>query len=222
MDHKNFEAQLLLILSIIIFIFCFGCKHRNDDSKVAIFYTQDSIYKISIDLPFELDTLYTWLEISDNNCGHMRKYRFQNKRYPRIQDSSYYYRLNSDSLFRLTFSHNDRFYCKYDFRDDRFINPIEFARRLNYRNYSGRDTLVIDTVFKTQINDRNFIIAQYKLNEKKNKDRDWLHYVKGISVVDSNLFVFEFECRKNKFTPQTNNIMINTIYSIDISKRVEK
>ncbi|SKC84996.1 hypothetical protein SAMN05660236_4777 [Ohtaekwangia koreensis] len=100
----------MTICTVVVIISCENSKIT--DSRPEIFFLQDSLFRIEINVPMELDSFNTWVDYDDTSCGHLRKYRFSNSNYPIIQESGFIHKTSPDSSYRLTFSHIDNYNCQ--------------------------------------------------------------------------------------------------------------
>lgn len=104
-------VRILLIICLVVAIS--SCeKNKNTNLKSETFFTEDSLFRIELDVPLELDSFYTWIDYNDTSCGHRRKYRFSDSRYPIFKESGFFYLSYPDSTYRLTFSHIDKYDCQ--------------------------------------------------------------------------------------------------------------
>lgn len=53
------NTTTLFLISMIPISFLFSCKNEKNYTVETVFFTQDSIYKITFDKPLELDTFYS-------------------------------------------------------------------------------------------------------------------------------------------------------------------
>jgi hypothetical protein len=62
---------------------------------------------VSIQLPLELDTFYSWTNQSDYRDGNLIQYRFANNKCTLLKESGTFYLIDFDTvqLYQLTFSH---------------------------------------------------------------------------------------------------------------------
>lgn len=86
-------------------------QKENEDLRKEKFFLQDSLFSIELEVPIELDSFYSWVDYDDTSCGHERKYRFSDSRYPIFQESGFFYLTYPDSSYRLTISHVNKYAC---------------------------------------------------------------------------------------------------------------
>jgi hypothetical protein len=193
------QSQMKAIVSyflISMFVMCYlvSCKNEQKDTIETVFFTQDSLYKITFDKPLEFDTFYAWEDIDDNSASHEYKYRFSKKSYPSQQETGFLWTSFADSTYRFTIMHNRNFYWKTlrDFNNDSSI--VQLKNRLEYRTLIGEITIDSLEVKKIVINNQAYAISKYKQNENY-KNGYWTYYLFAYTVVDSNFISFTADCR---------------------------
>jgi hypothetical protein len=72
-------VKYFLILMFVMF-YLVSCKNEQKNTIETVFFTQDSLYKITFDKPLELDTFYAWEDMDDNAGSDGFKYRFSKKK----------------------------------------------------------------------------------------------------------------------------------------------
>lgn len=190
MRHKT----IIFLISILAITCLFGCENEKKDTVETVFFTQDSLYKITFDKPLELDTFYSWEDMDDNSASHEYKYRFSEKSYPSQQETGFLWTSFADSTYRFTIMHNRNFYWKTlrDFNNDSSI--LQLKNRLEYRTLIGEITIDSLEVKKIVINNQAYAISKYKQNENY-KNGYWTYYLVAYTVVDSNFISFTADCR---------------------------
>ena len=152
------SIKTLLIICIIVAIS--SCEtNKIADSRLETFFLQDSLFSIDISVPIELDSFYTWIDSDDISCGHLRKYRFSDSKYPIIKESGFIHKTFPDSSYRLTFSHID----KYDCQDSTWkVDLNELIK--GYELKSKMDSVEFNVISsdKVEINGLTFDILAFK------------------------------------------------------------
>lgn len=179
------------LISILVITCLFGCKNEQEDTIETVFFTQDSLYKITFDKPLELDTFYAWRKEGCYGCDNIRKYCFSKPKFPLEMQSGLLFNNFVDSTYRLTIQHIDHFKCKsnYDFK----LSPrIRKNRLTDLKNrYAEADTLFIENI---KLNNTETRIEAYKIKKSKSMP-DWSYNIKAWSVIDSNFIQITADCR---------------------------
>lgn len=189
------KRKLLGINFILGILFFVGCTNEFAKYKETTFYTQDSLYKITMNLPIELDTFYTWVRKDDNECSDEKMYRFTSRKFPFQKETQLFESLFCDSAYRLTIKHINKYSCKLGMDYEKWVTPIEYHKRLETRYNESNDSFKIASVNKREIEGHLFLLSSYKVKDKYNKEF-WSLHEKAVVLVDSNMFVFETECKK--------------------------
>jgi hypothetical protein len=176
----------------IFVIFCLhSCKNEQKDTIQTVFFTQDSLYKITFDKPLELDTFYSWDKGGCYGCDDLKKYCFSKSKFPVEKISGMVFNDYADSTYRLIIHHIDHFKCKstYNFELSPRIRKNHLTDLKN--RYAEADTLFIENIKLNNIETR---MEAYKTKDHKS-DSDWRYSVHAISEIDSNLISFTADCR---------------------------
>ncbi|MEY5047000.1 MAG: hypothetical protein RLZZ175_359 [Bacteroidota bacterium] len=194
--------QIYLFTIILFLLTNFKHKEKLENSISTTFYTQDSLYKITFDKPIELDTFYHWFDIDDNGCSDEHKYRFSKRNFPPQKETGFYWSSYVDSTYRITLKHVEKFACKNGMDHERMLDASVCLQRIYEFSKMDNPIVNIDTIFSKNkiINHQKFSIYAYKLKEDNRITHDftngyWTHYIKAITVIDSNLIVFTADCR---------------------------
>ncbi|HXA02389.1 MAG TPA: hypothetical protein VNW99_10400 [Cytophagaceae bacterium] len=194
----------------------FSCNKTPEGYTAKSFFTQDSLYKISLYLPMELDTFYTWTDLDDFRCADEKKYRFSKSSFPHYKETGFYSTTYLDSVYNLTIVHNNEFWCKEELGYGSILDSKKYVE--NLKRHSNLDDVPVKIleVKKSVIHDRDFLLALYQMNEKGSKYET--HYLKGITLIDTNRITFDYRCRSsncNKFIER----MKKSIESVKIEKQ---
>jgi hypothetical protein len=207
--HKT----IIFLISILAITYLFGCKNEQKDTVETVFFTQDSLYKITFDKPLELDTFYAWDKGGCYDCDDLKKYCFSKSKFPIEKISGMVFNDYADSTYRLIIEHIDHFKCKstYNFELSPRIrkNLLINLKRLNF----DADTLFIENI-KSDNNETR--IEAYKTKDHES-DSNWRYFVHAISEIDSNLIVFTADC-KSKNCDGFINRFEKTMKSIKIDR----
>ncbi|MFA9214566.1 MAG: hypothetical protein ACEQSR_12075 [Candidatus Methylacidiphilales bacterium] len=168
-----------------------GCKNEQKDTIETVFFTQDSLYKITFDKPLELDTFYAWRKEGCYGCDDSRKYCFSKSKFPVEMQSGLLFNNFADSIYRLITEHIDHFKCKstYNFELSLRIRK-NLLTNLKAASFDA-DTLFIDNV-RSNLNVTNIYGYKTKTYES---DSNWRYAVHAITEIDSNLISFAADCR---------------------------
>lgn len=184
------------ILLFFGYIFILGCNDNSNTIKETetVFYTQDSLYKVSFIKPEELDTIYSWFSSNCTSSISEHRYRYSKKKFPITKESGWFQSPIADSTYRLTLSHIEGYISKTEI-DFVGVNKPEWFL-VNQMARSKEAGWNIDTFFskRTMINNRDFMVFAYKIN-KDYPNKYWTHCLTAMTVVDSNILKFECECR---------------------------
>lgn len=171
-----------------------GCNNHTNIIKETetVFFTQDSLYKISFVKPLELDTFYSWKSFDDYSCGDQFRYRFSKKPFPVTTESGWFQNPKPDSSYRITVSHNLHYQCKEKQDDLKYVAASLFLKRAYLK--SLEKGCAVDTVFSinSQINKRNFII--YALREKCSTEKYYANHLTALTIADGNMISFKCDC----------------------------
>lgn len=186
---KNIET--LFLISMLVISFLFSCKNEKKDTVQTVFFTQDSLYKITFDKPLELDTFYSWRKAGCYGCDDYQRNCFSKKTFPLEMQSGMLFNDYADSTYRLIIEHIDHFKCKsyYDFELSPRIrkNLLDNLKRFNF----DVDTLFIENIKSNNFNNR---IKAYKTKENES-DSNWRYFVQALTVIDSNVIAFTADCK---------------------------
>lgn len=194
----------------LIAILC-SCNYKEYIEKKII--TQNHKYNISINLPIELDTTYSWLDTNDNLCSDTKKYRFSDNAYPCYMENGFADYDTRDSICEITIEHSNNFICKSN--NENWDNSIIKIKEKLKLGLVG-DSIEITRVATSNINGRKYLISQYKYKHKY-RSPYWIYITKGITIVDSNAINFEFITIKKKHSIDEFKEMEKVINSIKIN-----
>lgn len=182
------------LISMFVIFYLGSCKNEQKDTVETVFFTQDSLYKITFDKPLELDTFYAWEDIDDNAGSDEFKYRFSKKNFPAQRETGFIWHSFADSTYRFTISHNNNFNHKstLDYNNDSVI--IQLKNRIVDKTKTYRELIDSLSVKKISINNQFYAIYNCKINENY-KNGYWTYYCVAYTVVDSNFIAFTADCR---------------------------
>ena len=165
------SKTILFLISILVITFLFSCKNEKKDTVETVFFTQDSVYKITFDKPLELDTFYSWDKGGCYDCDDENKNCFSKSKFPIEKISGMVFNDYADSTYRLIIEHIDHFKCKstYNFELSPRIrkNLLVNLKRLNF----DADTLFIENI---KSNNNETRIEAYNLSSiNRSKLIDW-------------------------------------------------
>ncbi|MCL2131034.1 MAG: hypothetical protein FWH36_01050 [Lentimicrobiaceae bacterium] len=223
----------LFLLTGIIFVTIYACN-RTVPNPVPEDYIEHTIELknnlglLTISLPPEFDTLYSWTHRGDNNCGHFEKFRFANKKYSLPQETGtfYFYYLIVDSLYQLTIiQQKNTDFCgdtmpKIDDKlvEDEVKNYLECYPDVDIflkgiKTIQGRDFIVIGGIYdskyvhyKVESGDRKVIFLS--LTTESNKYPVELKFL--CMAADCTDFINRVEKSLNsiKITPVGNSVTV--------------
>ena len=179
-----------IVLSVLI-----SCTSPVEHSVKTVFYTQDSLYKITFDKPLELDTFYSWKDSDDNVCSDEHKYRFSKKSFPVQKETGFFWTSHADSTYRITLKHVESYACKSDLSADSLVvSPDAYKRNLLIR--AKNDNIPTQVLFskKTDIHNHIYVLCAYRSTEPYKNGYD-TYYLKAYIPVDSNVMVITADCR---------------------------
>jgi len=188
--HMKTTVTHFLILMLVMF-YLVSCKNEQKDTIETVFFTQDSLYKITFDKPLELDTFYSWDKGGCYGCDDSRKYCFSKSKFPVEMQSGLFFNNFADSTYRLIIEHIDHFKCKSTYNFE--LSPrIRKNRLTDLKNrYAEADTLFIENI---KLNNTETRIEAYKI--KTSKSALVCNYtVSAWSVIDSNFIQITADCR---------------------------
>lgn len=179
-----------LIIMLVMF-YLDSCKNEQKNTIETVFFTQDSLYKITFDKPLELDTFYSWYKGGCYGCDDENKYCFSKSKFPIEKISGMVFNDYADSTYRLIIEHIDHFKCKstYNFELSPRIRKNHLTDLKN--RYAEADTLFIENI---KLNNTETRIDAYKIKETES-DSNWRYYVHAISEIDSNIIDFTADCK---------------------------
>ncbi len=201
-----------LILMLVMF-YLVSCKNEQKNTIETVFFTQDSLYKITFAKPLELDTFYSWDKGGCYGCDDKNKNCFSKSKFPIEKISGMVSNDYADSTYRLIIEHIDHFKCKstYNFELSPRIRKNHLTDLKN--RYAEADTLFIENI---KLNNTETRIEAYKTKDHES-DSNWRYFVHAISEIDSNLIVFTADC-KSKNCDGFINRFEKTIKSIKIER----
>ncbi len=188
------NTTTLFLISMIPISFLFSCKNEKNYTVETVFFTQDSIYKITFDKPLELDTFYCWKDEDDNSGSDEFKYRFSKKNFPAQRETGFIWDSFADSTYRFTISHNNNFNHKstLDYNNDSVI--IQLKNRIVDKTKTCRELIDSLNVKKISINNQIYAIYNCKIKENY-KNGYWTYYCVAYTVIDTNFIAFTADCR---------------------------
>lgn len=163
--------------------------------RTETFETEGSKFIITLQVPLELDSFYTWVDWNDNNCGDTRKYRFSNSNYPIIKESGFFYKIWPDSSYRLTFSHIN----KYDCKDVAIGKEIDLdIQEASMRDYAQKDSALFELFSKSrsEINGVKFTIFEFKTDVYP-RQKYPSTFISADIFIDSLEMHISYECAGN-------------------------
>lgn len=208
------SKTILFLMSILAITFLFSCKNEKKDTVETVFFTQDSLYKITFEKPLELDTFYSWRKEGCYGCDDYQRICFSKSTFPVEMQSGMLFDNYADSTYRIIIQHIDHYY-KCESSKDLKLSPIirkEFISQLKATNESA------DTLFLKEINISNFHTRVNAFKTKRTKsDVEWRYFIDATSIIDSNLFSFTADCRSKNCDGFINRFE-KTIKSIKIER----
>ena len=165
------HVVLVLILGMFFMTSCVQvCNEQvvvDQIPKDYVEYTvnlKNNLGELTISLPQEFDTVYSWTKIGDNHCADFEMFRFANKRYSLLQEDVEWYRVIPDSLYQLTIVQSKYLDCADtpNFDDKKLETVIE---DLKAQNPAKRQDCFIREI--RTINDKKFMITGFNYQEKE-------------------------------------------------------
>jgi hypothetical protein len=213
--------RIFLFLLLTIVISCHDISTNQNESqfsegtKTVQIQLIDSLGIVTVSLPLRYDTNFSWVHFSD--CGKPcdeRKYRFQSKGLPALQESGWIWSEPTDSVERMTISH----VMDFPFHEgDTSKNVIRHKHIKGQLMFNPKNPpIVFDTVQK--INDRYYsIFVMEKADSMQSKK------VLAVTTIKSNeiRFLYELLTQKNdSISKEFIKNSLDLIKSIRISKGV--
>lgn len=126
---------------------------------------KNNLGELTISLPSELDTVYSWTRYEDNRCADLEMLRFADKKYSLLQESGWCYPV-PDSLYQLTIVQSKFLDCdgtpKFD--NETLEVVIEDYKAMNPVKAKGYDFFIKEIRI---INDKKFMIIGFSYQEKE-------------------------------------------------------
>jgi hypothetical protein len=175
--------RILLFILIALLIAC-----ANPIPKDYVTHNIDlknNIGRLSISLPNELDTSYSWQDYSDTRCSDKEKHRFSNKNYSKYKESGFFKSIEYDSIYQVTISQDMAPDC-----DD--INKKvdnEFLDLLIELNMVADPSTKLDQKKIIEINNRNYVI----ITTRSKSDLDE-YYMSINTIIKSQRVSIHFNC----------------------------
>ena len=153
---------LIAFLGVFLLTDCVQVPKDYVEHKVNL---KNNLGELTIILPLEFDTVYSWTKYEDNPCAFFEMVRFANKKYSLLQESGFIYGVIPDSLYQLTIMqltyHLD---CDAtpDFNDEILEDYVENIKAINpAKEYD----FFIKEIRK--INDKKFMIVGFNWQEEE-------------------------------------------------------
>lgn len=190
------KFPFLLNVSCLV-VFFGGCETTMPGYIQHKIELSNRIDKIYIQLPAEIDTAYTWINVSDCDCCDLKMYRFANSSYSLLKETGMFYTQIPDSLFQLTISHKLRKNCneQWEITRNSVDSLANFMETKNAEAFVGGDPIVWVNKELMKINNHVFILLAYK---SKNA---YPYLMVGTPVVleattilDNEVLSFIYEC----------------------------
>lgn len=153
-------------------------------------YLQDSLFVIDLDVPIELDSFTTWVDQGDNSCDQRRKYRFQDARYPVINESGFFHIKYPDSSYRLTITHTDNYDCKGDWPSG---EPADVLTSLTQQAQRDSVEFVAISGERKDIHGITFEILAYRTHLLP-RQKYLSTLLTAVTVMDGVDITIEYEC----------------------------
>ena len=186
----TFIRTLLTICTIVAISYC--DRNKITHSRPETFFLQDSLFRIDVNVPIELDSFYTWVDFDhdDTVCEVLQMYRFSNSKYPIYRKVGFSYPTYPDSSYHLTFSH----IYMYDCQDSEGrVKLKELIRREEERAKSRGFDFKLFSSESVNINGQAFDIIKFRTNllpkQKYHSTLIW-----GFTRVDNIYLKVEYEC----------------------------
>jgi hypothetical protein len=206
--------RIKVILPILFL--AFSCNLDEDKPeiqeigfRIEELILQDSVAKITMDIPIELDTFYTWVNWSDNSCGHVKAYTYSDSNYPTsYKEGGSTKDVFPDSSYRFSVLHTNDFACTPRYRRD--IDTVYLLEKtaLLERFYlnNGINFNWIHREVKT-IDGRPFMIFAFRTNEQQNSSAQdkLITQLSAFTHLDSLYIGFSYKCSPGdceKFIPR--------------------
>ncbi len=226
--------RLLEYLGIIFLLIytssCEKSRKREDEIKgvpwensyrTEVIVLEDSFVKIIADIPIELDTFYTRLNSSDNDCGHKRQYTFSDSDYPIfIREGGSLGDILPDSAYEFTIYHTYKFACSPEYPRD--YDEEDFLLKARgteiFRTSEGKPFKWIHKEFK-KISGRPFMIMAYQTNyPARTPNQTYLStYLNAYTQLDSLHIGISYECNAKDCEGFVERMM-NSLESIKLEK----
>jgi hypothetical protein len=211
----NKELMRIRVILPILFL-AFSCNPDGDKEKIQEtgyrieeLVLQDSVAKITIDIPMELDTFYTWVNWSDHNCGDIKTYTYSDSNYPAsYKEGGSTKDAFPDSSYSFSLFHSNRFACTPQYRRD--IDTVYLLERTasleRFHLSNGKDIEWIHREVK-EINGRPFMIIAFRTNEQQNSSTQdkLIAQMSAFTHLDSLYIGFSYKCSPvdcDKFIPR--------------------
>jgi len=181
----------MILLTMCTIVGISSCdKDRISDSRLQTFFLEDSLFRVDVNVPMQLDSFYTWTDYDDTSCGILRKYRFSDSEYPVFKESGFFYPTYPDSSYRLTFSHIYKYDCQ---NSEGKVNLQEIVTGLEERAKKYRFDFKLFSLDNVNINGLPFDIIKFKtdlLPEQKYQST----LIWGFTKIDTIHLKVEYEC----------------------------
>ncbi len=183
-----------------------GCNRETKsvlpaDFTLRKFVLQDSLAEIELSLPQKMDTFFEWVDVSDDACDDLKKYRFTCKKCNAVAETGYFKEPLIDSVYRFTAYHVNNFRCKFDTKQPDSFDLGRWYMRMEVK-YGQQDTnddpirFVLVDSGKIRINGRLFVEESYTVEDPSSSLKYSSTTLQAFTVIDSSMFLIEYECCK--------------------------
>lgn len=186
------KRQLACLITVILVITLLSCGADRQKLRTETFALQDSLYSISLQVPVEMDSFYTWVDHDDTDCGDLKKYRFSNSQFQVIKEDGFIKKETPDSSYSLTFLHINRYNCK-DLMYEEDLDTLV----MKYEEAAERGNTTVFQVFKKESKDVNgtkFKTLEYRTDLFKYTEKYPSTYITSFVYLDSIELTIIYEC----------------------------
>jgi hypothetical protein len=192
---KNAE---LIFLTMFIYFFA-GCQNSSSGFKRQEINLSNELGIISIELPIQVDTFFSWVSTSDcAPCCNEKMYRFADKDYSLLKETGFFYHKFPDSLYQFTIRHKETRGCEseWSISENSLDSIVSIKENQSLEAFAGEESIAWILREIRYIDKRMFLVFAYK--EKSPFTRiEYSTILEAFTIQDDEILHFKYECTGN-------------------------
>lgn len=195
------RLNIQLILGFCGFVLIYSsCKTSPSGLVMHEIELSNQLGKMSILLPSEFDTLYTWVNFSDCDCCDIKMYRFASSNYSLLKETGMFHARIPDSLFQFTIFHKAKRNCEDHWKiTQSSVDSLASLMEAKYEEaFVGRDSITWLNKEMLIIDNQTFVLLAYKSKSAYPFRMPGIPVMlEATTVIDGEVLNFVCECSRS-------------------------